>query len=372
MLTSEKTIPEAEDAPLTRVWGMAEGPDGHLYVIDLHGVQVFTKAGEYLRQIGRRAGGTSPGPGEFAVIGTIGFVGDTLWMTDNAVGRITLFETDGDLIDTWPGAQRLQISEAGHPFRPLGVLAPDRIVFVEHTQSLDVSLYADAGAELVIVDPGGERVATLPRLDPTHAYMVEFEPPSTRIKRRQPFAFSDMIGVDPFSRKFVVARRPLPADEGTASYSLRGFGSDGGERYRSRRRYVPVKLSDADVDDWIDRLLSNAGPSRFLPNRVRREVLRRGIFRPGYYPPISNNLTGMFKGPLAFGRDGSVWVKRTVPEDEEVAQWDVFDGDGTFRGTAEGPSDLVLFVIAGDQAWGVRYDEFRVPRIVGYEIEPEG
>lgn len=366
VLTVERALPESGDAPLTRVLDMAEGPAGRLYVADIHGIQVFTKTGEHVRQIGRRAATPSPGPGEFGPPGTIGFLGDTLWVADASVGRVTLFDTEGGVIDTWSGVEHLPPSEAGMPFKPLAVLSPGRIVAVELPESLDVRLYGSGGTRLIIVDPEGTPVARLPELDPTHAYMVEFEPPSTRVKRRQPFAFSDMVGADPYSGKLVVARRPVPSGS-IGSYAIRAFGGDGRELFEARRAYSPTKLSDAEVDEWIDSQLSRY-PSRLLPEGVRRKIYHRGIHRPGYHPPISNDLLGVFEGPFAFASDGSVWVKRTTPGDEDVALWDVFAGAGTLRGTARAPRGVLLHLVTDGRAWGVRTDELGIPQVVSFEI----
>ena len=76
---------------------------GTVYVLDpeAEGIHVFDAAGPYRGLIGR----AGSGPGEFRNTGWSGWLGDTLWVTDPALRRVTFFRTDGTVVRIDPAPQ---------------------------------------------------------------------------------------------------------------------------------------------------------------------------------------------------------------------------------------------------------------------------
>lgn len=105
-----------------RVGAVALGPDGAVFVADAANleVRVFGLDGAHLRTFGR--GGE--GPGEFASIYSVAWVGDRLLTYDPHLGRIGEFSAEGE----WLGQRRTAGSVTGSPafmrFFPVG---PDEV-----------------------------------------------------------------------------------------------------------------------------------------------------------------------------------------------------------------------------------------------------
>jgi len=105
-----------------RVSAVALGPDGTVFVADAanHEIRVFGLDGAHLRTFGRRG----EGPGEFATIYSIAWVGDQLLTYDPHLGRIGEFSAEGE----WLGQRGTAGSMTGSPafmrFFPVG---PDEV-----------------------------------------------------------------------------------------------------------------------------------------------------------------------------------------------------------------------------------------------------
>lgn len=81
------------DTALSQIVAMAQSPSGDLFVCQYGtgAISVFNRSGIPLKSVGR----TGAGPGEFRLVGSLGFVGDSLWAADVGLRRLTVF--DGNL-----------------------------------------------------------------------------------------------------------------------------------------------------------------------------------------------------------------------------------------------------------------------------------
>jgi hypothetical protein len=101
---------------------VAQTPDGLLIVLEQQAreIRVYGRDGRLVRRFGR----SGSGPGEFRSPGAMGSSGDTIWVYDYANARLTLFRTDGTLLETVPGAGfRVVVPGANVrvvPDRPIG------------------------------------------------------------------------------------------------------------------------------------------------------------------------------------------------------------------------------------------------------------
>lgn len=91
------------------VRSVAPGPDDALYVADPvnHEIRVFGLDGVHRRTFGREG----EGPGEFAGLHSIAWVGDRLLALDYVMGRITEFSAEGDVL----GQRRMRGRIGGSP-----------------------------------------------------------------------------------------------------------------------------------------------------------------------------------------------------------------------------------------------------------------
>ena len=136
--------------------GAVEGPNAlsavHRLTVDARGDRVYVpqemsgrvrvfdaRSGESLYAMGR----SGEGPGEFRLIGVIGWTADTLYVTDFLLARISYFSPDGDFYRTGP---MLRMTGGGNHIgiRPVGVTATGKAVVEER---LDARYVADGSAD---------------------------------------------------------------------------------------------------------------------------------------------------------------------------------------------------------------------------------
>jgi hypothetical protein len=89
----------SETIPLTQFQSLAVDPTGRIFIAQpLSGhVLVLSRDGEAERIMGRRG----DGPGEFGDVRRVGLTGDaTVWVSDPAAGRVTFFDSEGELDST--------------------------------------------------------------------------------------------------------------------------------------------------------------------------------------------------------------------------------------------------------------------------------
>jgi hypothetical protein len=91
---------------------------GDVYLGDFRNqrILVFDSRGRYGRALGRKG----EGPGEFQGLGRFGWLGDTLWVTDQRLGRVTFFGPDGRVLRTT--TERISVPGLGSG-APAAVLA---------------------------------------------------------------------------------------------------------------------------------------------------------------------------------------------------------------------------------------------------------
>jgi hypothetical protein len=85
---------EAADHEFGHLTGVLADGDGRIYVADAQSndIRIFDPAGELLRRVGRQGGG----PGEFGMLQSIGWIGDTLAALDPKNGRLALLRASGE------------------------------------------------------------------------------------------------------------------------------------------------------------------------------------------------------------------------------------------------------------------------------------
>jgi len=148
-----------------------------------------------------------------------------------------------------------------------------------------------------------------------------------------------------------------------------------GRPVRVTREFVPPPVADAERA----QLRTNI---EFSMRRVVSDFEWNGPEIPNEKPPIAD---------IAVGRDGRIWVQSsTLSEEFEPEEpggppadrpppvkfrsgqklWDVFERDGRYLGRIAASRAVSLYVMRGNQVWGVVRDEDDVPALVRMHIEP--
>lgn len=336
---------------LSAVRDLALGPAGRAFAIQaLEGsVRVFEPDGSPTDTLGTRG----EGPGEFLLPTRLGFVGDTLWVEDTRLRRVSLFAPNGSHVRDVPRPDPPSLGD-GETGRFVG--------------------FAEGWSELFTASPGfrsdlaGTRhpfpfmvrrpdgtTDTLAFRDVAHGRMAFLDAgPGGQVRSMEMFSqpFSDVTLWDvagPEGPLALVDRRPA-ADAESAAYRVTSVGLEGDTLYTREISYTPRRV-DPTVVDSILRAFRRSGHDE--------EAVREQIFLPDFEPPVDD---------VVVGEDGSAWIARSAT-DADSTSWDVVGPSGSLRARVRTSRRLRIYALDGDAVWGVIADELDVPYIVRYRIE---
>lgn len=310
----------AEEHNLSRIGGVVIGPNGLVVVNQFqdHQFRLFSATGAPLATVGRKGGG----PGEFQSVGTSFWKGDTLWVLDATLGRMSAFDRAGKYLLAVPApvlfGAGIAATDGRHFTLPsfisrnddgsVGVRASLRDTTTGQSSSWLLTLRADGtlkqvGARL----PGRKCTQDVGNAEIAIPFCPNVLVASSPVARRVVSVETTMDGTRP--AKVRLTARPVA---GPPDYV--------------RDLVVPVTPLSATDIDRIRR------PDSLTPPNV--VAFYRRVPLPDARPPFR---------ALKVGPDGSVWLS-----DERLVEghysWQGFDAKGAAIG--------VIRVRDGDQlAW---------------------
>lgn len=354
-LASELRI--GADAPgpeyeFTTIRHIAIGPNGAMYVTQgqEQEIRAYDAQGKYLRTIGRQGGG----PGEFTGLGSIGFMGDTLYTTDFRQRRITLFRSDGSLITTIV-AELFEL--------PRGI---DSVFFRPSPQVLlpDGSALGSAGYASHLVANGQITAAPIYRMTrtarvqdtlawvPVGSGQGSIQSGTTALFFTQPISDAPMSVLAPAARRLYVVERP--ARSGSSAFRVTAISDRGDTLWRRSYPYRPLPVGPGVADSIL-----NVAVKRYTGGRAgfTADQVKKAVFIPDHQVTIT----------LAFAaEDGSLWLRREAFG--AVHTWTVIAPDGAIAATLSLPPNVRPMTVIRDTAWGVEMDDLDVPLLVRYRI----
>jgi hypothetical protein len=341
---------------LTNVTAIAIGPMGNVFVAQPqeHQVRVFRSDGPAVRVIGREG----EGPGEFSdLLGPIGFLGDTLWVSDGRLQRVSFFDQAGNFIRSTrtssPGIDGKFLPSAPMRMLPDGTA----LVFPGYSAQLartgritrrPLLRISRAGAvldTLLWLPAGGDQISIV------KGEMVHFT--------SQPFADEPLLAVSPSGERVVVVERKATEERVSGHFQVTQLNAAGDTIFSRRYRYAPISMPKAYVDSVVAAKAEAMakGPSFRTASEAEGE-LRKVLYLPSMRVPI----TGML-----VGNDGSIWLKREDrPGETQVGN--VLTADGEVLATLSAPRRLSIRIVDDNSIWGVVRDEFDVPYVVRYGV----
>jgi hypothetical protein len=338
----------AADGPgsLADVFDVEIAPDDRILVGQptIASMAVFDADGRYLRSVGRRG----PGPGEFNVLGRLGWLGDTLWVVD--FGRIHLFSQELEFIETIaPHLDR----RPGVPHMIPGPLMGDgSIAFAGIPVPDDIPL------PMILGTRRGDVLRTLGHeKDLRRSFRVTFaDTQSTSVPDPWP-SHSLWIHAADGESIVVVNRRTT---EGRTFQVLR-IDLNGDTAMKRAIQYSPRAIS-RDVADRAYRALADRFDGRRMTPAAVERALRDQVQFPRFAPPVS---------ALVAGLDGTIWLRREDLRAESV-EWQVLSESGQTIGTLSLPGDLDVKRARSNRVWGVVKDELDIPYVVTYAVTGSG
>lgn len=357
-------VPEARigavDGPaaLSEVRNLAVGADGTLYVSQLaeRTVRVFDASGRPVRRLGR----SGRGPGEFSNPGRLALRGDTLWVSDFALRRVSAFSTrDGRFLHdhTLPGWTH---EGAGTPVRSAVPVAGGALVGSPASAMTRVANGEITAEPLLRMEPPSLRPEVVSWLSTRNRVLYAQLAPGRVMAGPQLVSDAPLWDVSADGGGILVVERTAASSADSAAFTVTRSRPDGTPQWRHRYRYAPRPFPRGFDRTLIDRYLGNARPGAVPDREAAERGIRRAMYLPPYRPPVT---------ALVPGRDGTVWLRREEPDPGASAVWNVLDESGRVLAIATVPPGVEVLAADRRHVWGVVHDEMDVPFIVRYRIE---
>lgn len=361
-LESKVAIGVLDGAPeyqFGNIRALAVAADGRIYVLDGHGpvIRMYAPDGTYVQDVGREG----EGPGEYKRpdSGLVVLPDGRLALRDPGNGRISVYDADGEYLDSWPVAGSMNTSSPMVITRSGVVLTP---------------VIKNLGASVTEWQRGMARYHPDGTVDTVDVPDLGFEAPMVSGESENNSSQSSV----PFSPGQETAYSPL-------GYFVAGISDD--YRFKLLRSDEPI------LEISMDYVPVPVDPDEAA---VRREQLTKNFQDnfPGWRwngPPIPD-VKPAYEG-LLIGEEGRIWVRVAAPserymsdaerraEEERLERpvnpyrspvlFDVFEPSGEYLGRVEAPVGFQTYprpVLRGRTVWAVVTDELDVARLHRFEL----
>jgi hypothetical protein len=333
----------SESGPALEIGGAELDRDGSLYLVDatMRQVLVFDSTGKFSRAIGR--GGEQPG--EFSLIGSVGLLADTVWVSDPRLGRITLFSRDGRLVRTMDNSGELPVPGIGR-YSLLGILGDGSRLVAVTPPSFEQDVSSDRSVPFLRVTDDG-KADTLFSLPIPGAFIVG----SGRNTRyiQQPFDDRPTIGVRRDGLAWVEVQRTASRG-GAANVVVTRYSLGRGKEWSSEIPVTPVRIPSGIRDSIVNAATANP---------MQAKPLREWLRVPRTMPLVSAAL-------MATG--GTVWLNEASRSGS--SRWIRLDPEGNPTGAITIPRQWSVLVAGDSVLWTFEKDSAGVnpPSIARYRI----
>ena len=349
-----KPTREIED-PFSLISGVTEIKPNQVLAVD--GTEGTVALVDFAKGSKTSVGRQGSGPGEYrAPAGLFRVRGDTIWLLDAMLQRITAFNPDLTPGTTFP---MLMLDQSTMT-----------VLTAPFTSDRTGRLYSSAMKIQAGVGGGGNDMQmTLPdsvglvRFDPRQAARTELT------KVRFPVSGKPEISRAGNSMKYTMAYPGLIAADAWAvfpdgriaivrgaTYTIEFIAPDGTKSTAGRIAYQPIKLTAADQKAEMDeakRQMAEQGKvaQKMMPAGFSLEMeLLPPASWPANYPAVAP--LGAIAGP-----DGRLWVRRSIPFRTGREQWDVIDTNGKLVTSWRLPAKTTIVAVGQGVVYTVRTDE---------------
>ena len=333
------------------------GPDGFIYSLHPRDAVVrrWSAGGTPAGTIGRQG----EGPGEFTQPGRMGFFGDSLWVMDSGLNRVSYFDLEGGFLGSVSPEISLE-GPNGRAVRPSYPLRDGTFTARPGAGALQIATGQLTENPMMRIDAEGKLLGTI-WLQPYRPLdILALIDEGGRGGMFSSQAFRDPPVTALLERGLLVIDRRAWTGSGPATIGVTKIDLAGDTLFARSFPYTPVPLASERVDSVV----------RATTERLRSYSegdIREATYHPSHLPPV---------GGVVVGRDGTIWLRhydRTLSEEgEEVYAWWVLDGEGQPLARALTPARLRPRTISSDAVWGVERDELDVEYIVRYRLVKGG
>jgi hypothetical protein len=325
----------------TRIINVLPFADDSVVIVDAGNqeIGVFTPAGAYSHPIGR----TGRGPGEFLRLQSAGLFGDTLWVLDSRERRAIFFARDGKVLATIR-------NESG---RFLTGMLGDGALGLESSGFGSGREFRDETVALVLTTRAGLMIDTIALVPSRNENFALARPDGGFSIGKQRFSDTGLTILAPGSRTIFLVDRSVTRTPDASFFSVVALGTGGDTLWERRYRYAPKPLEKAKIDSLLEATI----PPLLRAGHTRDEI-RRAIFAPRHYPPITSGVASS---------DGWLWLRREEGQ-ISVDYW-ILDSGGRLVATMKVPGTSTLMAVTESRAWGIEHDRDGVPTVFRYRIE---
>jgi hypothetical protein len=287
-----------------------------------------------------------------------GVRGDTLWVYDGRLRRITFVAPTLELLRT-----------VSWPTTPIVLQTGQRSIQFDEVYANAVTHDGAIYASLTLREPqpgfpmGVNRRGIVEMDGSVRRIIAAYEPgPSEyRIERpnviaagRFPFAVLPYFETNGTGSHYGLVLTSVEGPE-AGTFEVVSLNADGDSVYARRYPFEVVALPASVADSSINAA-ATAWDSRVAG---MGDAYRALAWVPPMYPPVEG---------LVVGGDGSMWI-RLRPNDEATSQYLVLAPNGDSYGQATFEGDVQIMSATQHEAWGVIVDELDVHSIVRYSVE---
>lgn len=318
-----------------------------------HRVRLFDTSGVAVAS----AGGEGAGPGEFRTVHTGGWMGDTLWVFDPGLGRVSFFGPGGE-----HERSVSQISGAGDASGEPGMeLMGLRVRAAFHGDTLLASGLrpAESGAdvdyeeEFAVRLHGGTIAQVVAPVPPRDESMVWARTDTGIFPVSLPFLASGHWNVSPDGRRIVIATTELEGPgEGTVHLDV--MDARGDSLLSRELPFSPKPMDEARLDSLL-RLAAEPLPVEGVKEALEEEARERV---PEALSPVT---------AVIVGAEDRIWLRLDEPEGA-AETWMLLDAEGIPSGRLVLEEGETLHAVDGDRLWLISLDEADVPSVIRFDI----
>jgi hypothetical protein len=140
------------------------------------------------------------------------------------------------------------------------------------------------------------------------------------------------------------------------AYEVRFYSMDGSLKRIVRKDHVPLRVTQSDVDSFVNRELEGMGVEN-ISAESQRTIDR--IPAPESLPAYSSFVTDI---------GGNLWVEEYRRIGDYRPQWSVFDPEGRWLGLVTVPVHFRVTDIGADYVLGITTDESGVEKVTMYQL----
>lgn len=324
------------------VRGARQLPDGRVVVADGGPrLRFYGPDGRWIRDAGREGGG----PGEFRRITRMLVYGDTIWVHDRGLDRVSVFNDRGEFVR---GIRMEQWSDGLLPALA-GRLADGRLVLAQTVAPFWADPEPGVWSQRVrylLAGPGGTIRRELGTFE-GHMGLVKVENGSVS-------EWSLLWARDPY---MATTRSGFLYGSGEA-YRIQEYDDEGRLRRIIRLDRAPVSVGAAQYEAWADTAIARSGNPAAVRVALREHY--DGVDLPDTKPTWVE---------LRIGGHGDLWLKAYSSGLDATERWTVFDSAGVWLGELTMPPRFELHQVGEDFVLGIATDTMDVERVALYRLD---